>query len=39
LFFQMFREFYASLGKEKLSFEQMAEICLKHGQEFVGPPL
>jgi len=36
---EMFREFYAALGKEDLSFEKMAEISLKHGQEFVGPPL
>jgi mannose-6-phosphate isomerase-like protein (cupin superfamily) len=36
---EMFREFYASLKKGGLSFEQMAEISLKHGQEFVGPPL
>ncbi|MEX0273982.1 MAG: cupin domain-containing protein, partial [Flavobacteriaceae bacterium] len=35
----MFREFYQALGTGKLSMEKMAEISLKHGQEFVGPPL
>jgi len=35
----MFREFYTALEKGGLSFEKMAEISLKHGQEFVGPPL
>ncbi len=35
----MFREFYEALGQGNLTFEKMAEISLKHGQEFVGPPL
>ena len=35
----MFREFYAALEKGGLSMEAMSEIALKHGQEFVGPPL
>ena len=35
----MFREFYTALEKGDLSFEKMAGISLKHGQEFVGPPL
>ena len=36
---EMFREFHNALGEGKLSYEQMAEISLKHGQAFVGPPL
>lgn len=36
---EMFREFYEALDGDELTFEQMAEISLKHGQEFVGPPL
>ena len=36
---EMFREFYEVLEKGELSFEQMSAIALKHGQEFVGPPL
>lgn len=36
---EMFREFFDSLEKSNLSFARMAEISLKHGQEFVGPPL
>ena len=35
----MFREFYEVLEQGDLSFEEMAKISLKHGQEFVGPPL
>lgn len=35
----MFRELYHSLEQGQLSTEIMAEIVLKHGQEFVGPPL
>ena len=35
----MFREFYEALEKGTLSPETMEEISLKHGQEFVGPPL
>ena len=35
----MFREFYHSLEDNTFSMELMAEIALKHGQEFVGPPL
>ena len=35
----MFREFYASLESGEFSPEIMAKIALKHGQEFVGPPL
>jgi len=35
----MFREFYAAFDKGNLTFEKMSEISLKHGQEFVGPPL
>ncbi len=35
----MFREFYSFLEKGELTFEKMAEISIKHGQEFVGPPL
>ena len=36
---EMFREFHDALQKGSLSFEAMAEISLKHGQEFVGAPL
>ncbi|MEM6803388.1 MAG: cupin domain-containing protein [Bacteroidota bacterium] len=36
---EMFREFLASLDRGEFSPEKMAEIALKHGQEFVGPPL
>lgn len=36
----MFRELHASLESEgDLSEEAMGKIALKHGQEFVGPPL
>lgn len=35
----MFREFHAALMAGTLDFDKMAEISLKHGQEFVGPPL
>lgn len=36
---EMFREMHASLQKGDLTIEQMAEISMNHGQEFVGPPL
>ena len=36
---EMFREFYLTLEDGSFSAEKMAEISLKHGQEFVGPPL
>lgn len=36
---QMFREFYASLESGSLDMDSMTQIALKHGQEFVGPPL
>ena len=36
---EMFREFFDELGQGALSFERMAEIASKYGQEFVGPPL
>jgi len=36
---EMFREMYSVLQKGDLTFERMAEISVKHGQEFVGPPL
>lgn len=36
---EMFREFYKAMKEGPLSEEVMAEIALKHGQEFVGPPL
>lgn len=36
---EMFREMYSALQKGDLTFERMAEISIKHGQEFVGPPL
>ena len=35
----MFQEFYKVLETGELTEEKMAEISLKHGQEFVGPPL
>lgn len=35
----MFREFYQAMNEGQLSEEVMAEIALKHGQEFVGPSL
>ena len=35
----MFREMHSVLKIGELTFERMAEISLKHGQEFVGPPL
>ena len=35
----MFREFYQAMNEGQLSEKVMAEIALKHGQEFVGPPL
>ena len=36
---EMFREFYKALNAGELSEKIMSEIALKHGQEFVGPPL
>ncbi|MEO0338337.1 MAG: cupin domain-containing protein [Bacteroidota bacterium] len=36
---EMFRAFYAELQQGTLNFEKMSDIALKHGQEFVGPPL
>lgn len=36
---EMFREFYEAMEEGKLTSEKMTEISLKHGQEFVGPPL
>ena len=36
---KMFREFYEALNAEELTEKIMSEIALKHGQEFVGPPL
>lgn len=36
---EMFREFHAALLAGNLDFDKMAEISLRHGQEFVGPPL
>ena len=35
----MFHEFYQSMQGGELSIDAMTEIALKHGQEFVGPPL
>ena len=35
----MFREFYEALEQGDLTEERMSEISLRHGQEFVGPPL
>ncbi len=35
----MFQEFYNVVETGELSEEKMAEISLRHGQEFVGPPL
>ena len=36
---EMFREFYEALNAGELTEKIMSEIALKHGQEFVGPPL
>ena len=36
---KMFREFYEALNTGELSEKIMSKIALKHGQEFVGPPL
>ncbi len=36
---EMFRDFYSALQDGSFSFDKMAEISLRHGQEFVGPPL
>ena len=36
---EMFKEFYQALEEGSLTMEKMTEISLKHGQEFVGPPL
>jgi len=35
----MFREFHAASSRGELNSESMSEIALRHGQEFVGPPL
>ena len=35
----MFREFYEVLRQGDLTLDKMTEISLRHGQEFVGPPL
>jgi len=35
----MFRDFYQAFKAGELTKENMAEISIKHGQEFVGPPL
>ncbi|MEL6660002.1 MAG: hypothetical protein AAFP77_20665 [Bacteroidota bacterium] len=36
---EMFREMYAVLDTGELTFDGMSDIALRHGQEFVGPPL
>ena len=36
---KMFRDFYEIMQHGELTIEKMAEISLRHGQEFVGPPL
>lgn len=36
---EMFREMYSVNQEGDLTFERMAEISLKHGQKFIGPPL
>lgn len=36
---EMFRAFHATLEAGGIDAESMASIALKHGQEFVGPPL
>ncbi|MEM9545544.1 MAG: cupin domain-containing protein [Bacteroidota bacterium] len=36
---EVFRAFYKVLEEGKLTLDKMTEISLKHGQEFVGPPL
>ncbi len=36
---EMFREFYERSKGGGLTMEEMAEVSVKHGQEFVGPPL
>ena len=38
-FEEMVRELFALSGGEQPSVEQMADVAMKHGQEFVGPPL
>ncbi len=38
-FEEMLRELFALSGGGQPSVEQMAEVAMKHGQEFVGPPL
>lgn len=38
-FEEMVRELFALSGGGQPSVEQMAEVAMKHGQEFVGPPL
>ncbi len=36
---EMFREFYDRSTKGTFTMEEMAKLSVKHGQEFVGPPL
>ncbi|MEQ8336191.1 MAG: cupin domain-containing protein [Cyclobacteriaceae bacterium] len=36
---EMFRDFFHAMKAGELTMEKMAEISIKHGQEFVGPPL
>ncbi|MEM6346510.1 MAG: hypothetical protein AAF927_21660 [Bacteroidota bacterium] len=36
---EMFREFFQLLDEGEVSQEKMAAISMKHGQEFVGPPI
>ena len=38
-FQEMVRELFALSGGGQPSLEQMAEVAMKHGQEFVGQPL
>jgi hypothetical protein len=35
----MVRGLFALAGGGQPSVEEMAEVAMKHGQEFVGPPL
>jgi mannose-6-phosphate isomerase-like protein (cupin superfamily) len=36
---EMFREMFSAQGQGGLTISAMSEIALRHGQEFVGPPL
>ncbi len=36
---EMFRAFFLALQEGRFSQEVMSQIALRHGQEFVGPPL